>query len=609
MKITPKREERLIRYLNDHVLPSEDLFANRIQAYTSYVKRYEAKSIRKHWPWPGASSVHVPIVAIVMDSIKARILNALFAQDKVINCIPVMNTPIGNLVDPQTGEAMTWRTVAELAEIYMNFEIGPAGQIDFRGFVESLIDDMLMFGTAFPRAYWETIVSSDMTPDGQRVDHISYDNMKFDVPPIEQIRYPAGYPDFERIPWFSYIYSLRPSEILHRIGSTGWHNVNTRRFLENAPPASFSEIDETYDEMDGMGGDGYYDTDEKTIAQTWMRFDWDGSGKESRIVVDHSWSDTQELYILNVRPWPNDAGVMDFVGPARYIRRRNRLSGMGLPERLESLDEAYSTAINQMIDNVTVANCRMWSVNSNSPAARSFGTIYPNKVVYRDEPQDIQPLQLGEVYPSSFEVPNIINANIEKLAKLNDYNLGRESSLAGKVGPATSTLALLQEVGQYHESTTRDIRRILNLCLQQWMNLMAQNQPVDRVGQILGDRAKPFLAALVLGSPDISKRLAVQVSFSSNASTRELARQEGIAKLTMMRDYYTDLVTMRQVAQQDPSAIPLLQKIGEDYYNKMRAVLDEFGETDTSTTLPKWEPPTIQPQPGLGEPGTGGEPL
>lgn len=611
MRLTEARLEKITKFLHEQVPSAQAALEQRRDRYRHYVRRYEAQSIEKNWPWPGASSVHAPMVAITMDAIKARILNALFAQDRIIHVEPIVDLEIPGMMDPETGEQLTWRHIAQLLEVYLNFEVSPAGEVNYREFVEELVDEVLLLGTSFPRCYWKRTVDYQTGEDGEISERVGYDNVMMDIVPTEQIIVPRGYKDLERIPWISYTYPMRPSEILSRVQTDGWQAKTVKRFLENADPAPISELVQEFEEKAvGLVEDTYL-TGEVQVAQTWARVPWDEQGREASLLIDHSVS--EPIHIFNIRPWPNENGKMDFVGVARYIRRRHYMFGMGIPERLSTLDEAYSSILNQAIDNGTIANTRIWSINEHAVGPREFDVLYPNMKIPRgDDPNDIQPLQLGEVYPSLYENLNIVNMLIEKTAMLNEYQLGREASALNGQATATATLALIQEGGQYHESTSRDIRNVLNEANQQWVDLLAQHKPMDRVSAVLGRQAVPLLAALSLSQSDLRKRLAIRVSFSSTAATRELARQEEMAKFEVMRNYYSGLVELAGTRMQAPQIAPLIDMIAKDGTYRIRRLLETFGESLVNSTLPDWDKAmgsadaAIQQQPPQAPPGAEG---
>ena len=172
LKLTEARVTRVARYLSEQFGVIEPARRSRSDRIRSYVARYEAKTTAKNFPFRGASNVHIPLVAEIVDSIKARITNALRAQP---DAFVEVQAPIGGdeeipgLVDPATGRPATWRLIAELFEEYLLFEIGSAGQINMLSALDTFIDDMLMNGTGWLVPIWATDVEMVFPEGAERV--------------------------------------------------------------------------------------------------------------------------------------------------------------------------------------------------------------------------------------------------------------------------------------------------------------------------------------------------------------------------------------------------------------------------------------------------------
>lgn len=589
LTLTPAQHDRLRSFLADQIIQAENERESLEDMMSEAIDRYEAKAKPKNFPWPGACSIHIPLVAIAQDSIKARMMNSLFGSERIINGVPLMEEEIPGAIDPVTGRQITWRTMAEWMEQYLQFETSPAGDIDLKAFVEDWLDEVLSFGTGVVKICWETITEQEVLEDGTtRALGVSYDNVRLIVIPRENFLFPSGYDSLTRIPWVSHRYSLRPSEIRTLADSDPtWISDNVKSFLTaNVHPKSDkTDVDQDQIATLGLNEDSFYNTSEIWLYETWARVDVDGKGTELKLVITHTAPSDGPITVLRVIGWPYSSKRLPFV-VGRYIKRRKRLDGMGIPERLASLDEGLSTSVCQTIDNVSIANTRFWKVDRNSEAAKQLDRIYPGAKVLVDNQTDVQPEQMGEIYPSAFEVGNLIRDYAERTIKLSDYNLGRESQALGEQSTATATLALLQESGQYFDSITRDFRYALNEVLQLWMDLIVQNKPIARVSKILGQRAEPFLLALTLPHGDLRSRIGLRIAFSSSAATRELARQEEQAKLGLLKEYYASLFQLTQTALEMPPLIPLVMAVAADAELRVKKLLEAYGDSYTSSTLP-----------------------
>lgn len=591
--LTAARRERLGKFLTDVYADIKDRRHDRERSWQSYLDRYEAKTVPKNIPFVGASSLHSPIVAIAVDSIKTRVMNALFGQDRLLRGIPLTDATLG-VPDPATGQELTWRDVAEKLEQYLSFEIGESGQVDLHGAIEELVDELVLLGTGVLKTFYDVDYVKDYTPDGKATTVKTYDNVRFAVPSLTDIYIPPGYDSLDRVPLVGQRYLMRSSEMKTAVETRLWDKAEVDRFLASPFGAEGAEIDvlqETQDALERVGQDARSRLGEHWMCESWVRFDLDGDGHEARLLVDHALDDP--TFIFRISPWPYAHGQLPF-GTARYIKRRKRFYGMGVPERLEAMDEGLSTTLNQMVDNATLANTRMWSVDAGSVAARELDRIWPGKKIPRSNKDDIVPLQMGEVYPSIFEQHNVLNALAEKLSKLSDYNLGRESQALGRQSTATATMALLQESGQYFDNITRDVRNAVNKAFAQWIELLVQFKPFSRIREVMGQDADVLIAALSLDPGQLRKRVAVMIAFSTTAATQEIARQEEASKWQVLEAYFEKLIQLAQMrlnplALQMPGFCALVDQIAKDADVRIRRLLEAYGDSYNNTTLPSWE--------------------
>jgi hypothetical protein len=534
------------------------------------------------------SSVRIPFVAIIYDSIKARGMNSFLSQDRDINITATNEEPIPGVVDPDTRKTMTWFDIAAAVEQFLLFEYSSSGQIPYRDFVESLWDEGAMTGTAVPCVSWETFSEFDLplgaTSTSQASESFVFDNIRLAVIPSENILFPSGYPDarMHRWPIVSHRFTLRPSEIRSRVEFQGWDERAVKELLDR-PASSNTDFASMLDDYSQ-----YFDEFEEIwLCESWMRFALDDKN-ECKIVVTHSLENPN--LILSITGWPYSHGRAKFARAFRYIKRRNRFLGMGIPERLEGIDEAISTVINQIIDAGTISNVPIWSVDENVPGVQDLRDLYPGAVVKRgDDPNAIQPLKALGPGPDIFEVSNILRDFGERAAHVSDYSLGRESMQIGKEGTATGILALLRETGSYFDSIIRDGRETLDDVNWMVLMLIAQYKPIRRMTEVMSkEKAQAVVAALSLRPSELNKKLSIRVASSNAAATVEIARQEEQAKFVLMQQYYERLIALADAVVSRPYLTGLASRIAEDANRRVIRLLESYSDSASSKTLPDW---------------------
>lgn len=593
--LSAKQDEQLTRWLKDRVGEDRESYLNRCEKVRKHIARWEAKSKPKMWPLgPRSSSIAVPTTAIIYDAIKTRIINALFGQDRDLNCVALIDGKTG-IPNPDTGNQMEWSDIGADLQKYFDFECSDAGDWAFRSHMDDVVDEGLMTGTAFPYTAWETRVDRWIDPNGREIDRESYNNVRFGVGALEDYVICSGYDTMDRMPFMGHIYLARPSEMLQRIDSDGWNKEEIWRFLKDHPheKSMKSPVQVEQAVHEGSAEDSYYTTGEIEMCEGWAIVQLKVSDKPARevpVLVDFPLKYPE--YKFRIVPWPYYHGKRKFAEPFRYIKRRKRLLGMGIPERLESVDEAISTVVNQIIDGGTLCNTPVWSVDENIRGVRdNLVDIYPGKIIKRGEdPNAVTAVKMGALSPDIFEGYNILREIAERLGKVTDYNLGRESSALKGEGTATTTLALLGESGQFFDARVRDVRATANSEGQMVLDLLSQYKPVQRIAMVLGEkRARAVLSAIALPYGELRQRLAIKVSFSATAATRELARQEEMQKWQLMQQYYQGLMMLADALVQVPWKRGLTLMIARDADRRIRALLESYNDRTAVESLPNFE--------------------
>jgi len=589
LRLSEARLRRLEHLLRDIEEQDHALMPVR-ERIATWLRRFEASTPFKP-SYTGASAVHVPMIAIAQNAIKARIMSSIFDQDQCYNAEPFIDAPVidpnGNPLLNESGKPVGWRDISEDIQEYISFEISSSGQVRFRDFVEDIIEGKTIEGTAFPTVAWEKEVAFKLDPNGETIPYVRKDQIRLAVPEFDRLIIPKGYPDLSRVPYITEKYHIRPSEVIARV-RIGWDEVKVKQFLkEHAQPQQISFIDQQRDSIEGDDSTTIYKANELWMGETWCMFDWSGDGKEVPLLVDHSIG-LNKNYIFRTQAWPYAHGKSKFVTPDRYIKRKNRMLGMGLCERGEHLDEAISAIINQIIDQGTRANTSMWGVDEDVVGIEELASQSPGAVVPRgDDPNAITEIRSSGTQPDLFENFNILMMLFEKLIGVSDYDLGRESQQIGKDSTATGTLALLKQSHLNMSSVVSATHQTLNEVGWMWLQLIAQQKPVERMVQVLGPhRARNVLIALSLKPSELTQRIGLIIAYSKDAATQELQRQQEMAKWGMYEQFLRGMMELAMTYLQNPYLAGYVLSIAKDAHTRMRKLLESYGESYSSKALP-----------------------
>lgn len=468
------------------VLPSIELNANDTAVTLSVLRRWTDRALaerkgqendwredlrtyngtprhkEKQFPWRGASNLVIPMKAIVVDSIVARMHSAIWDHDKLYRAA---------FEDPQ---------VVESQSVFQDFiDTECRNHLKFE-FTSSLWDfDSVLFGTGFIKGVWRDdrrlvkIPARDGSSEFREI--FDYYGPSLMHTPIEDILVPGRTTAIngpERCQHITHISHLRWDQIKDR-ESKGYNvkalsNKVTKPDNHTLTVEVAPELKELRDKLVGIESirqEGF------EIFETWCYFPIHEfekfpdrtvkiAGKSikrdyAELVV--TWHPKTNTILRVLENW-NEIGWRPFFA-LPYIRRSSSIYGIGVGRAIDSMNEALDMIHNQRIDNATVANTRVWKARKAGGPPRGT-TISPSKILYMDDTEALKPEQLGDVYPSSQSNELVLRGYIELRTGINDYNLGREDPTGRYSATATSTQLLLKEGTRKFDFIIRDWRQV-----------------------------------------------------------------------------------------------------------------------------------------------------
>jgi len=597
IKLSVAQETRLVGWLTDQITEIEDGRSSRETNWKRWREQYEGKTSPKNFPWKGASNVHVPITAINVDAIHANMMNRVLGFDRVWDVAPVSSGEVLGL-DQKTGQPITWTDLADSCTKYLAYESGATGQMDITEVLEQASLEAIKLGTSIIFQPYLTITQPDFEFDPDTGNYLRkgektvFDGIKPQLIPLEDFMIMRGYPEVDGplgSPLVGHRYFLRTGQLLERARNGWFRKKSTEDSKTSTGTVVADPVKDAQAQLEGEWSDlAQLHKDDHHLYDLWIKYDVDEDGlEESMFVTFHRVAGR----LLRIQPFIYKR--IPYI-PVRYIRRENRFYGIGVPEMLESLQAGTNASFNQAVDNATVANTRMWAVRKGSTSAKYLDDIYPSKKVLFDDVKDIEPLQMGEVYPSIFEVGVLFRDYAERRTGVSDYNLGRESGVAGgKHGTATTTLALLQESSRRFDLYAKDIRKAVGEVGMQALELVQQFKPAGRIYSVMGAEGALVEKALLLPSQvDLREHLIVSTTASASNSNKEVAKQNALQGFAIMSQYFDKLFqlgTMISNPMLPPGLAKLAYGMGEASERLITRVLEGFDLQDAAAFLPQLE--------------------
>jgi hypothetical protein len=558
-------------------------------------------------------------------------MNRLFGFDRVWDVTSIHpTTEVG--INAETAQPLTWVDLANAIQDYMAFESGPTGNMDVYDPVHDAILECIKLGSSILYNPWVSLESKDIVHNfdtgifERGADTTVFDGLQPRVIPLEDFYLMPGYQDIHgpnAAPLVGHKYWLRKGQVWDRMHS-GWFRRAPIKTVLDAPGGGdrIEEIKDHQSWLEGVSESFTTDRDEEyMLHDLWVQYDInDDNFEESLFVTFHE----QTRKVCRIQPFLyKTRPYVDF----HYVRREGRFHSIGVPEMIETIQRGINTSFNQTVDNVTIANVRAHKIKRGSVTARTLGNVYPGKKILVDNMDDIQEYQLGEVYPSAFQVGLLLRDFAERRTGVSDFNLGRESEQLGRSSTATTTMALLQESTRRFDLYSKNIRRAISELGMQSLELVQQMKPTGRIYSVMDAKGELVERALVLPENiDIREHLRMTTTSAAASSNKEVMRQNALAAFGLLTQYLERVFGLAQIMA-SPQIPEPLRKMAYDMSQTaerlMGRVLEGFDLPDIASFLPQLEgllnagqqpvqPPgpqgPVQPQGGVGVPGNGAPP-
>lgn len=483
----------------------------------------EPKQRRRTFPWPGACNIEIPVISNAVDSIVARMVNTIHAPDPFWTVKPLGPETDQLAVPIQT--QLDWSRKSE-------FDLYKANRSNFI--------ELSKYGWSWYKFGWEVFTKPEYrvnqygtpvyTPRLIRRPNV-YHILNRDV--VVQ----AGIEDETQAEWIAHVIRLTDNQMWCRkedgIYAFVDDVIRSKDFDARAP-----ENRQGYDSSMREGAESSMRRKKlNTLYEFEIDWRW-GTPKVPIPMVVTYHRPTRKILRCVFNPYG-----MRFLRKSQFITREGKLKGIGIAQRLFYLQKEIGTLHRQQVDNGTIANTRFFVGKKN--VARSGTQIWPGRFFATTNPrEDIIPMQIGDIYQSSGVLEMRALAYAERASAVSDYQLGRESSVAGSRATATGTLAIIQEGNRRFDLNIRDAREVLGELGRNIILLNQMFRPRGMMYFVQGSGGKWTERALSL-PPDFDVgRVAVDVTASTATINRGIERQELMALMGAMERYYAGLTQL-----------------------------------------------------------------
>jgi len=558
----------------------QKFLARLLKAYKA-LPEYEVKN----FPWPNASNIVVPIVAISVDTVAARLQRAVLGAKDPVEAHVQTKTPYIIQVPPAPEEGVQGGAQELDDKLLRDWCAWFLRESGGRDRLRTVFADMPLYGDAFASLNWveeERVYHAyDDTGAVVELKVPAYTGVRWSVAAPSDVFWPTGYDEWQQLPWFA----LRLRYSLPELMDLVEKGVFQREDVDQLKPSMREDArrltSKRSEHVTDMPQEPY------TLYEIRGRFEIppaEGQTTDGAVPVFEevvlTYSLDKNIFLRKIYN-PYFGKARHFV-KVPYLVQPHELVGMGVAEMSIPFQEEATTSHNQVIDAATAANAGITVLSSNVQIGPNE-EIYPGKTVVTDgsAKDDINIVHLSE--PSQ-----VLGAVEEKAFFMNEkrtgvsvYNLGMESPTVGSRATATGTTALINEGNQRFWVSIDDMRSAIEELLYLTIQLEQQMRPEG----FFFERGR----YIQFPPGDPRQSIALRLNVSSESVNRDIEVQQMQLLMQVVNDYYMRLnQAMMLIAnpQFPPQAKLMAAQTMEASSRLVKKFVERFDVEDLDAVVP-----------------------
>jgi len=547
-------------------------------------------------PFEGASEETIPVGAMAVDPIFARLDVGTFKQNPVFAFKPLradmkhVIPSVERFVDYYQRNKLKLRQVAQPRLL----EFVKLGTMVFKVIYDRDEREVLKYD----ETYKNTVSAREVRFAGPRVLGIHLGDFLF--PPFYEtvqdcpIVFERQRTTFEKL------------KMLEAAGKLA--NVDKLKFQETTGKRTTVELARENASKHSLRT--YYDN-EIEVHEIWCDYCIKPGKPPTPLVITYH-RDTQT--IIQLRPnWYFHQKKPFVVIP--YQVTNDTMYGLGIMEMVEPLQSAITKWHRMAQDNAYIANIRMFIVRRNS-GIEEVPRLYSGRCFFVDEPtKDFIPFAAGDIYPSTLAERQNLFGMTEKRTGVSDYLTGRESPIIGSRATATSTLALIKEGMSRVEEVLENVRQgyaeMLELVISIWIQYGTGGLEdlVYGPGDEVAVGVKQFFT--MVSQENINGAYAVDLTVTDANTNRQAQQQMQLALIQIMMQYLEKLLqageaALASIAQGIPEYALMVKDVMHAAREMFRDLAQKYDVPDPDVYLPDLEKYLNVNQPNPAAAGNGG---
>ena len=605
----------LAGFLRDELtrsLSETESYRNSISMWRMFVDPSETS---KSFPWPGSSSVFVPIPRIILDAVKSAVKQQILRQKRLF---------IAEITDPEVAgveEGQEFEVQEAFAE-FLHKKARDRNGLDLERVLDEWLEEIFLTGIGALKLVVENDVRQVKVRGGETVELSFRLGPRLMSVPTDTWVWPAGpWRSVQEMPWCGNWVEMTPAALAVRAREP-YNYKNTARVsrgsatIEKSVGTSQREEATRQFSMSPM----------VKLFEIALLWDKDSDG------VFHDFLVTYELKsstIMRVIYNPAGDGLKNYeveVGSPRS----GTIMGRGIIEPIVQPVRGINTAVNQTFDAQTLANAPSLLYPEDSQAAKilaeGFSPGLP--LPYKESKDELGILKFPEPSANSFQMVNFFMSIVQRLTRTGPGQLGDIST--GRRTPASLGLSIQQAGDTLTDEVIDRIRDTSGRVAERMMFLWHEDDP-DVFERTVGSERGNLIRNVIQKAKDENRSVlgGIRVKLFASSATKnvETERQNAIAVSQLTFTWYKQAIELVQLffTPGAPSAAQeVLLDVIKSSQEQLRRVVELSNMPDAARIVPdlaaRLEPliqssqtappsPTGGEPPPPGSPPTGGSPI
>ena len=572
---------------------------DNMTAYKSFVSealdtvvnshRQRVKSLKQDWdhlyrgvpqeesrsfPWENASNIVVQIIGSHTDTLTAWVMGSIFELDPIWP-IKALGSWSDDLKKEQCREAL---------EMFLQEQAIDPEKLDIYRVEQLWLSNAIKYGFSVVKVGYESVKEAVVSPS-MDLDVDIYTGPRPETVNYEDFFVSNDFKTLDSAPFKAEVLYYSEQELRQRADSNKFNRDAVSKIIHHGP----DDHGYTFNQIESNKNTGI-STQQKSKAfsrwhvfECWVKYYLNGR-IYSTVCYYHLASKTFLGGYFNALPSNEEPYIS-----ARLGYRTSDMYGIGFCELLKHAQIEATATHNRRNDNATIANLRMVRVSPKATRIGSNFKVHPFAVLRADE-DEIEAIQLGEVYPSTFQEEQLLLSEAADRAGVVPAVTGMGSgtvNLKKGIYSSQGTYAVLQAGTRRVNLDTMDMRyahmklgrKLLNL--YSFFNVSTDTLTAfGQQGNLIVEAFKEYRL----------KRMALSVRATTASINRELERQNDVFLLQILNRHtaaqgqYLQSILGPQVPQE-------IKQYLVDVFTKSNALVSKifrnFGYDNPTSFIPE----------------------